>query len=343
MERMTQNQAHYGALDGLRALAAVGIVLMHVEANGYELKGFVFERLIPSFTNLVFLFMIISGFAMCCGYYDKIVRSQITVEEFYSRRYAKLWPYFALLCLLDLLISPSLDALYETFANLTLCFGLLPNAKISVIGVGWFLGVVFVFYLLFPFFCYLLSDKKRAWLSFFAALVFNFLCAVYFFDNAHMPENYEPRTNFVYCAVFFLGGGLIFLYREQAAKAAERYRWVLLAAGLILTVGYYVMGSSVPIMLALFAVFLIYALGRGSRSGILQNPVMKFLSSVSMEIYLCHMMVYRVIERLGMTDLFSSEILSYAATAVGTLAGSVLFAVLVKSGFNKIKRGRKHG
>ena len=65
MERMTQNQAHYGALDGLRALAAVGIVLMHVEANGYELKGFVFERLIPSFTNLVFLFMIISGFAMC--------------------------------------------------------------------------------------------------------------------------------------------------------------------------------------------------------------------------------------------------------------------------------------
>ena len=144
---------YYGSLDGLRAYSAIGIILMHVLTNGnYGLSGFVFEQLIPSFTNLVFLFMAVSGFSLCCGYFDKIINNQISVAEFYSKRYAKIWPFFALLCILDFVISPSKNALYEVFANLTLCFGLLPNTDISVIGVGWFLGLVFAFYLVFPFF-----------------------------------------------------------------------------------------------------------------------------------------------------------------------------------------------
>ena len=56
---------HYAAIDGLRAFAAVGIVLMHILDNGkYALTGFVPEHMIPSLTNLVFLFMIISGFSV---------------------------------------------------------------------------------------------------------------------------------------------------------------------------------------------------------------------------------------------------------------------------------------
>lgn len=73
--------------------------------------------------------------------------------------------FFALLCVLDIAISPGKAVFYEFLADLTLCFGLLPNANISVIGVGWFIGLVFVFYMLFPFFCFLLSTKKRAWIS----------------------------------------------------------------------------------------------------------------------------------------------------------------------------------
>lgn len=179
MSNLVSNQTRYDAINGLRAYSSIGIVLMHVLANvDYSLGGFVFEDLILSFTNLVFLFMVVSGFSLCCGYFHKILNNQISVNDFYSKRYAKIWPFFALLCALDLVLSPSKNALYEVFANLTLCFGLLPNADISVLGVGWLVGLVFVFYLVFPFFCYLLSDKKRAWLSFAATLVFHYLCVV---------------------------------------------------------------------------------------------------------------------------------------------------------------------
>ena len=158
---MSTKTDRYEGIDGLKAYAIIGIALMHVLANGkYEVGGFVFEQLIPSFTNLVFLFMMVSGFGMCCGYYRKIVDRTISMEDFYKKRYIKIWPYFALLCAVDFVISPSKDSLFEVFANLTLCQGLLPNANISVIGVSWTLAVIFVFYMLFPFFCFLMGNNK---------------------------------------------------------------------------------------------------------------------------------------------------------------------------------------
>ena len=43
----------YEGIDGLKAYAILGIALMHILANGkYEASGFVFDQLIPSFTNL---------------------------------------------------------------------------------------------------------------------------------------------------------------------------------------------------------------------------------------------------------------------------------------------------
>ena len=139
----------------------------------------------------------VSGFGMCCGYYQKIIDQKISLEEFYKKRYMKIWRYFALLCLLDFVISPSKESLFEVFVNLTLAQGLLPNANISVIGVSWTLSVIFVFYMLFPFFCFLIQNKRRAWEVAIIALIFNWLCSSYFDAT---------RTNIIFDAVYFICG-----------------------------------------------------------------------------------------------------------------------------------------
>lgn len=324
---------HYDAIDGLRAFSIIGIILMHVSTNGkYEIKGIVYDYLIPSFTNLVFLFMIISGFVVCCGYYDKVLHNKLNICEFYGKRYAKIWPFFALLCVMDLIISPSKEALYETFANLTLCFGLLPNTSMSVIGVGWFLGVVFVFYLLFPFFCYLLFDKKRAWISFGIALIFNILCEIYFKVG---------RVNFIYSAVFFLAGGMIFLYRRKLERIPKKGQCTILCICIVLCIGYYTIASSILLLLILFSLLLIYAIGSGKKR-ILQNRLTKFLADISMEIYLSHMVVFRAIEKIGGLHLFPSDILSYIMTVVGTVTGAIAFSLVVKKGFGIIGKALKN-
>lgn len=212
---------------------------MNVLANGeYEVGEFVFERFIPSFANLVFL--------------QKIVNQKISMDNFYKKRYIKIWPYYALLCALDFVISPSKEALFEVFANLTLCQGLLPDVNISVIGVSWTLAVIFVFYMLFPFFCFLIGNKKRAWVAAFAALIFNWLCGSYFKAG---------RTNIIYDAVYFVAGGLVFLYRKELAEFASKYK---VLAGAILfgaTVTYFALGGSTLTILLFCLATLVYTLG----------------------------------------------------------------------------------
>jgi peptidoglycan/LPS O-acetylase OafA/YrhL len=133
----------YEAIDGLRAFAAVGIVSMHVMTNGGFILPDPVHRVIGSMGEFVYLFMAVSGFSMCCGYYDRMLSGNVSIVDFYKRRFSKAFPFFALLCLIDFAISPSLHSIFEVFANMTLCFGLLPNPTMSVVGVGWFLGLVF--------------------------------------------------------------------------------------------------------------------------------------------------------------------------------------------------------
>lgn len=318
----------YEGLDGLRTYASLGIVLMHVLANGrYQKTGFVLQKMIPAFTNFVFLFMMISAFGMCCGYYEKIRSGNISVDRFYSKRYEKIWPYFAMLCFIDIIVSPSINSLYEVFANLTLCFGLLPNANISVIGVGWTLGVIFVFYLLFPFFCYLLGTKKRAWFVVVLAFIFNMIAESYFSAE---------RTNIVYSAVYFVCGGLIFLYRQQLEKVAKEKKVIVWLVTVISVGIYFVLGANTATMLFVAVMCLLCALG-AEKNGILVNPVTNLISGISFEIYLCHMVIYRVIEKLQLTHLVANDVVSYIITCIGVIIGSVIFALVAQWGINKIK------
>ena len=166
---------------------------------------------------------------------------------------------------MDFVISPSKSALYEVFANLTLCQGLLPNMNISVIGVSWTLAVIFVFYLLFPFFCFLLENKKRAWSAFVCAAIYNFVCSIYFFDENHIADrvtvNFNERSNILYSAVYFIAGGLIFLYRKELAEFASKHKVIAGAILLIASAAYFALGSSTLTMLFFCVAALVYTLG----------------------------------------------------------------------------------
>lgn len=239
---------HYGAIDGLRAIACIGIAMMHVRANcQYVISGFAYDHVIASFTNFVFLFMTVSAFGMCCGYYQRMLKNEVNLTDFYGKRFKKILPFFGVLVLLDVGMSPSVDALYEAFADLTLLFGFLPDAgNISVIGVGWFLGLIFVFYICFPFFCVLLQNKRRAWMAFAISLIYNFVCANYFDVG---------RNNILYSSCYFLAGGLIYLYRD---KIESLNRWLGLGAVAVSVVLYCAVGGSTFTMLLVSIALLSY-------------------------------------------------------------------------------------
>lgn len=198
--------------------------------------------------------------------------------------------------------------------------------NIQVIGVSWTLAVIFVFYMLFPFFCFLIGNKKRAWKVMSAALVFNWLCSSYFNTG---------RKNILYDAIYFIVGGLVFLYRKEMAEFVLKYKGITSVILLSAIVSYFILGDSTLTMLFFCVAALIYSLG--CNRGVLVNPVSKFLGGICFEIYLCHMVIYRVLEKLHLIHLFGNGLLAYIFTAIAVVCGSIAFSICAGWFLNKIE------
>ena len=231
-------------------------------------------------------------------------------------------------------MNPSRGAFFETFANLTLCFNLLPNPHITVIGVGWFLGVVFVFYLLFPFFVFMMDNKRRAWLSMLIALGFVWVAMLYFYTPEFVDKS-PGRTNFIYCAPLFLSGGIGYLYRKSIYQWGGKHSSLCVVLAVLLTVAFFMFGLRVKndfvhyvIESGMFVAWLLYAIG--SKNAILNNRVARYISNISIEIYLAHMVIFRVVEKVHIERFISQPDMNYIVTCIIVLGGVVCFAHIMK-------------
>lgn len=336
-------QNHYDAIDGLRALSCLGIIVMHIQANTeYKLGGmFIFDKFIPSLTTLVYLFLMISGFCMCAGYLEKFQRGTIDIEVFYRKRYMKILPFFSVLLCIALVMEHNMSTVYEISVEAFMLHGLLPNNAVSVIGVCWTLGVIFLFYLLFPAFSVLMKSKKRAWFSLLISLWIVFVCNQYFFTDYFVTESFAPRHNFLYCLPLFIAGGLVYLYRNEIVRICELIGGAAFLICIIVSILWYLKPNGIKMIsyvgsLLMFSLWLSYAIG--SKSRILSSRPMQFLSSISMEMYLAQMVVFRVIEKLHLIYVFGdnaiggwiSFILAFVLTVLGLIVFIECYKYVVK-------------
>lgn len=334
----SEDKEHYNSLDGLRALACIGIVLMHVKSN-IAVKptvSFLTENVIGFTGNFVLLFMMVSAFSMCCGYYKRFCNGTITPQQFYSKRYMRVLPLFALLVLVDIAITllgeraftdDMMQELAEGFADLTLVFGLLPNADIKVVGVGWFLGLIFVFYMLFPFFVYLLDTKRKAWTMLILSAIMYFV--------SHQYLGGIGSNNIIFCAPYFIAGGIVYMYRRLIVDVLHSsiLYWGYAIITIAYTVFFFVFGElrlQLFSNLLLYSLWLIYAVGTGNRNTLFSTKIASFMSGISMEVYLCHMMFFRIIEKLHLETKIADCDLNYWITCILVLSCAMCFAMIWK-------------
>ena len=314
------------------------IVLVHVAINGnYQIDNFVFNAIVKNLSVFVELFFIISGFGMCCGYYEKIKNKEIDLSTFYKRRVVKIWPYFALLIILDLVASGfSKKNLIEAFLDGTLLTGFLPNNHIQIAGIGWFLGVVFAFYLLFPFFVFLIWNKLRAWISLAIFIAIKILGQSYLTFDGKVSMGFF--LNWFY---LFIIGGLIYLYKEDLVKIFNKREYILAILFILISAGEIIVyqkgypSIASHIVVVSFIVLIIYCLVE--RIPIFGNKVFVFIGGLCLQIYLFHVIVFRAIDKIGLTHKFGNEVISLIVNYVLVLAITVGISFLLKKGFSLIK------
>ena len=150
---------------------------------------------------------------------------------------------------------------------------------------------------------------------------------MYFFDEQHVLGNFIERENILYSAIFFMAGGLIYLYRDEL----ERLKNIRIVAVVFLAItasAYYFLSQNDLVMAAFSVAIIIFSITDSGKLG--ENKLIKHLSSISFEVYLSHMMIYRVLEKLKINHMFGLNTISYGVTVVLTLAGAIAFSYIAK-------------
>ena len=170
---------------------------------------------------------------------------------------------------------------------------------------------------------FLIGKKRRAWLTLTVCLILHFLCIIRFSAAAN-------RANIVFSSIFFVAGGIIYLYRHELTQL-RAVKWVAMIT-LIGSIVLYCFYSELPVVLLLvFSALTILGILDGKIGKMLfQNKIALFLGGLSMEVYLCHMFVYRCFERIKVTHLLANDIVNYSIICVGSILGAIAVALVFR-------------
>ena len=330
-------QERYNNLDALRAISCLAIIAMHIKANTVfdETLSGIGGNIVSSFTQFVPLFLLISGFGMFCGYYERFKQGTIDCNSFYTRRYKKILPFFAFLMLIDVAVSKNCEHVIEALTQATLVFGLLPNNQPDVIGVGWTLGVIFVFYMLFPFWVFCCWSRKRALYVMAISFILSLFCTGYYFTDKFVITSFTARHNFFYDTPLFAGGGLLYLFRQEIKTVVSKYSIASISILILATILWFVTPSSVygieiwmPKNLMLFSCWMCCAISLPSR--LLDNKIMHYLGGISLELYLAQMVIFRGFEKLNVLYVCGKGWLGFVYIWSLVILGLIVFIELWK-------------
>ena len=193
-----------------------------------------------------------------------------------------------------------------------------------------------MFYISYPFFVFLIDNKKRAWIVLILSIAMSWTAASYFSSSDFVLKPID-RIYMIFSAPFFILGGIIFHYRQRISNVSKKhgewygYVWLIVVITIILLrVG---MSLTIPESIVLpelfiMSILLLYAIS--SNDTILNNPLTRYLSGISLEIYLCHMMLYRVVEMLHLERFVPNGNILYPLTCVLVMGGAIIFSHITK-------------
>jgi peptidoglycan/LPS O-acetylase OafA/YrhL len=238
---------HWDAIDALRGIAAMGVVLVHA-ARLFPRLPWRAAQLAGLGLHGVQLFFMVSAVTLALSWQARAPREASPARAFFIRRFFRIAPMFwaagAAYLAMDAFVAPfwkngTVDGL-SIFLTAIFCYGWLPATINSVVPGGWSIADEMMFYLAFPALITMVVNLRRA-LFFFGIAVLVALTA-----NQLAPILYDPRGAFFLQFVYFwlpnqlpvfALGFVTFHLIPWARAAGERRADLLLVIGIALLLG----------------------------------------------------------------------------------------------------------
>lgn len=322
-------------LDTFRAIAAIVVMIGHIELFRNNNWGNSLVDLVPSGHTAVMMFFVISGFLITYLLTKEKNRyGSISLKDFYLRRVLRILPLYYLIILISYFLFENAPDL----KTITFAVGLLPNVS-HAIGCGWAaspqiwsIGVENLFYLFFPLIMIVVPNKKM--IPVLSILILAFAIFPHFVDyvNIRTIQNSQLalfNQKFFYCSKFdsLLIGCLIgFAFAQNHSLLNVLYnKWFFFSSALLAVILWFgnieTKHFNDELMSVLFAVVILNVCTNPNMNIRFENRFTKFLGRISYGIYMYHWLVLLLAFRLlPLTNSMFSIVLLYCFTFIVTIA-----------------------
>ncbi|MEO9326342.1 acyltransferase family protein [Gordonia aurantiaca] len=150
----TTGRRFYPQLEGMRAIAAIGVLTTHVAFQTRAVEIPVLGPVLGRLDLAVALFFGLSGFLLWRGWVDAAHRGEghPSIPRYLRHRVVRIWPAYVVVVVLVLLLLPEAQGadLEVWLANLTLTQVFVPLTLTAGLTQMWSLSVEITFYALLP-------------------------------------------------------------------------------------------------------------------------------------------------------------------------------------------------
>ena len=370
MHSQPLKQTYFPNLDALRAIAAIFVVLGHIELlkPNFNFETLPFIPLLKTGSSIaVTLFFVLSGFLITCLLLnEKEKKQKIFLKEFYIRRTLRIWPLFFLTLFICYIIVPKffpsfsanacwfsfmLNALFLT--NITYVINQLPPLGTAV----WSIGIEEQFYIFWP-----LVLKKKKLQSLMKLLVCIILAIyilkvafVYFSSYGAFIHKMRILINITRYDCLLLGAVGALLYKGCIIKigrlqinysfftsfAAQVILYLLLFISIVANTFYHL-----PIIHQWYSfLFMIMILNMATNEKSIvkiDNYILNYLGKISYSIYLLHMFVIATLFKFLLpywqhNDFITQNIIIYSLVIFSTIIVASISYYLIEKPFFRLK------
>lgn len=328
---------------GLRGIGATMIIAYHMYVlNEYVGTNAFLDRTVGIGGVFVTLFFMLSSFSLMCGYAEKIEQNNFEWGQFYKKRFLKLMPAFYTAMTLHLLLNVYAHV-KEPIANVigtaSLLYALMPSNQESIVMAGWALGIEIIFYLIFPAFFEFTKTRLHAILTLLGSVLL-----FYSYNSFYGVGIENNHINIIIQLLPFAMGAVLYHCIPFLVNVKKKTRThIAFFLKVILLIIFLVWEILFQNKLMVYIAFSITILNQIQYKDFLTtNRFVQALGKISYEMYLFHMIIYRILYYLKVSQLLASAINSkvfcYITFLFIELTLTIIFSYLYKSIFKVLHK-----
>lgn len=352
---MSSRPLHLKGLNGLRAIAALAVVISHTTQDLalFNLYPYIFGESAnggPKRWELasfgVSIFFCLSGFLITYLLLLESEKAKIDIKKFYIRRVLRIWPlyYLYLFAVIIVILSMGFSLrgntlLFYIFFSANVPF--ILETTIRFLGHYWSLGVEEQFYLFWPL---VVRFTKRRLLPVVAGLIIG-LILLKLFSRFYLPLGYQSipykilHVTRFHCMLIGAMGAILFhqqnriFLRFATNKIAQFLAWTVI---LLIALNRFHVTSVLDNEIVSF-VTLILIMGQitgKNRLLTLEGNLFDFLGKISYGIYVIHPLIIFTLSYF-LKNLETNEIFKYGLVYCSVLALTIFIAYISYEYFEK--------